>query len=58
MDKDILEKLMDLHVQATTEHSHFYTATLLREAAVEIMRLRENLAGQSMAKKSVDIRIK
>lgn len=41
--KDILEKLSDLHVQATNEKSHYYTASLLREAIVEIMKLREEL---------------
>lgn len=38
--KTILEKLEDLHKQATTEHSHFYTALCLREAITEIKRLQ------------------
>lgn len=40
---DILEKIADLHIQATQERSHFYVGSVLREAATEIMRLREML---------------
>lgn len=51
-EKDILEKLADLHLQATTERSHYYTGSVLREAAQTIMILRENLAMYSMAVKT------
>jgi hypothetical protein len=37
---DILEKLKDLHRQATTENSHFYVASCCLEAINEIERLR------------------
>ncbi len=37
---DILEKLIDLHKQATTERSHYYVAATVKEAAEEIRRLR------------------
>lgn len=38
---DIVEKLQDLHKQATTERSHNYVAACVREAIAEIQRLRE-----------------
>lgn len=37
---DILEKLVDLHKQATTERSHFYVAACIKEAMEEIAKLR------------------
>ena len=37
---DIIEKLTDLHKQATTERSHYYVASCCREAIDEIERLR------------------
>lgn len=37
---DILEKLRDLLLQATTERSHYYVASCCREAIAEIERLR------------------
>lgn len=37
---DILEKLENLHKQATTEHSHFYVAECCEAAIAEITRLR------------------
>lgn len=40
---DILEKLRDLHKQATTENSHFYVASALEGAIAEIESLRETL---------------
>lgn len=40
-EPDILEKLADLHKQATTENSHFYVAACVKEAIAEINRLRE-----------------
>ncbi len=39
----ILEKLQDLHVQATNERSHFYTGAVIREAIAEIERLMKEL---------------
>ncbi len=44
MEKDLLEKIADLHVQATTERSHYYVGSILRECSAEIMRLRELLS--------------
>jgi hypothetical protein len=41
---DILARIADLYVQATTEHSHFYTAKTLELAYAEIVRLRELVA--------------
>ena len=38
---DIVEKLAELHKQATTERSHYYVAATVREAIAEIQRLRE-----------------
>lgn len=35
--KSLLEKLEDLHKQATTENSHHYTASVLKEA-MEVIR--------------------
>jgi hypothetical protein len=47
---DVLEKLVDLHHQATTEHSHYYTASVIREAMEEIAALRLQLrAAQQIA---------
>ena len=40
---DILEKLVDLHKQATTENSHFYVASVCKEAMEEIAALRLKL---------------
>jgi hypothetical protein len=37
---DIMDDLRDLHKQATTENSHYYTAKVLSAAMVEISRLR------------------
>jgi len=37
---DILEKLVDLHKQATVERSHHYTAQVITEAMTEIAQLR------------------
>lgn len=38
---DVIDKLNDLHKQATTERSHYYIASVVREAIAEIQRLRE-----------------
>ncbi len=37
---DILDRLDDLHKQATTERSHFYVAKCVMDAAAEIINLR------------------
>lgn len=37
---DILDRLRDLHKQATTENSHFYVAKCSEDAIAEIDRLR------------------
>ena len=37
---DILEKLADLHSQATIERSHYYVGASCKEAMDEIARLR------------------
>jgi hypothetical protein len=41
---DILDKLKDLHKQATTERSHYYVASCCVEAIAEITELRAKLA--------------
>lgn len=38
---DIIDKLEQLAVQAVKEKSHYYVAKCVREAVVEIKRLRE-----------------
>lgn len=38
---DIIDKLIDLKKQATTERSHHYVASCVEEAIAEIKRLRE-----------------
>ena len=40
---DIIEKLVDLHKQATTENDHYYTASVIKEAIEEILTLRRKL---------------
>lgn len=40
---DILEKLEDLHKQATEDNSHFYTGKVIREAMLEIVQLRSTV---------------
>ena len=40
MREDILDKLKDLLLQATTERSHFYVAGSCKAAIAEIERLR------------------
>ena len=40
---DIVERLQDLHKQATTEHTHFYVAKTCELAIEEIERLRTEL---------------
>lgn len=37
---DILDALVDLHKQATTERSHYYVAKIAQDAIVEIGMLR------------------
>lgn len=37
---DIIDKLIDLHKQATEERSHYYVAQTCRDAINEITRLR------------------
>jgi hypothetical protein len=38
---DILDKLADLHKQATVERSHYYVARCVIEAIAEIKKLRQ-----------------
>jgi hypothetical protein len=44
---DIVEDLRELHVQATTQRSHYYVAACASRAIVEIEKLR-NLAADLM----------
>jgi hypothetical protein len=37
---DILDDLRDLHKQATTEHSHYYVASVVERSIKEIKQLR------------------
>ena len=39
-DDEVLRLALDLHRQATTEHSHYYTATVLRRLIAEVIALR------------------
>ena len=43
MKPDIIEKLIDLHKQATTERSHYYVANTVNDAIKEIEGLRRAL---------------
>jgi hypothetical protein len=40
---DVVDRLADLHVQATTERSHYYTASVIRDAIAEIKALRDQV---------------
>lgn len=51
-EQDIMEVLRDLHKQATTENSHFYTAKVITAAMVEIQKLR--IAVNAMMEASED----
>ena len=44
MREDIVDKLKDLLLQATTERSHFYVASCCQDAIAEIEKLRATLA--------------
>ena len=39
----IIEKLEDLHKQATNERSHYYTASVLKDSIAEIKRLNADI---------------
>lgn len=39
----LMQKLEDLHKQATTERSHYYAATVIEEAIAEIKRLNKGI---------------
>ncbi len=41
---DILDALADLILQATTERSHYYVASVAKEAAIAILALRAHVA--------------
>lgn len=43
MEPDILERIRDLHKQATTEKSHYYVGATLKECYTEISCLRLKL---------------
>ncbi len=45
-EPDILDLLEDLHRQATTERSHYYVASCVRDAISEIVRLRRKCGEQ------------
>lgn len=57
---DILEDLVDLHKQATTERSHFYVASCCARAIAEIkaapaaMKAMVSLSGTPVAEALVD----
>lgn len=46
---DIVEKLHDLHKQATVERSHFYVGSCVTEAIQEIEAMRHFLKGMQRA---------
>jgi len=43
-----LEKLADLHKQATEERSHYYTGSVIKEAADTIARLEAELSATEL----------
>ena len=43
-DMDIVEKLVDLHKQATEEKSHYYVAAICQESIIAILSLRLELS--------------
>jgi hypothetical protein len=43
---DILDRLRDLHKQATVERTHYYVGRCVSDAINEITRLRKLLAGE------------
>lgn len=45
---DLLAQMADLFKQATTERSHYYTASVLRDAMAEIVRLRGALDNERL----------
>jgi hypothetical protein len=45
---DILIKLVDLHRQATSENSHFYTAGCIKQAVAEIASLRRDMHARDL----------
>ena len=47
---DILDRLRDLHRQATVERSHYYTSRYISDAINEITMLRKRVVGQSLKK--------
>jgi hypothetical protein len=52
--KTIIEKLHDLHEEATTRQSHFYVASCIREAIAEIVSRRSDAA--SLADQNAKLR--
>lgn len=46
LKEDILDRLVDLHKQATTERSHYYVASCCVSAIWEIKRLRAEIAAE------------
>ena len=48
--QDILDRLHDLHRQATEERSHYYTGSVIKAAAREISELRRMCAHQERFK--------
>jgi len=42
MKENLLDKMEDLLKQATTEHSHFYVASVLREA-IDVIKKKNNV---------------
>lgn len=40
VEEDIIDRLHDLHKQATDERSHYYVGKCVRDAISEIQRLR------------------
>ena len=48
---DILDKLADLHKQATAERSHYYVAATTKEAVAEIILLRSKISVLSEGQK-------
>jgi hypothetical protein len=49
---DVLDRLKDLHKQATTERSHYYVGSCVNDAIAEITSLRQYLANPAYVSSS------
>lgn len=52
---DVVDKLIDLHKQATTERSHYYVASVAKEAIQQISNYRAVLADHNRLVRELDV---